>query len=93
MNIKLQQFDSELYEKLSKDLDRNEIRGSERIIIEDWIAKALITEALLGLLRKDLVEINGLSVSDDGQNFEPTFTQSEFLKAGLEELQKESPDV
>lgn len=93
MNIKLQQFDSELYEKLSKDLDRNEIRGSERIVIEDWIAKALITESLLGLLRKDLVEINGLSVSDDGQNFEPTFTQSEFLKAGLEELQKESPDV
>jgi hypothetical protein len=93
MNIKLQQFDPELYEKLSKDLDRNEIRGSERIVIEEWIAKALITESLLGLLRKDLVEINGLSVSDDGQNFEPTFTQSEFLKAGLEELQKESPDV
>jgi hypothetical protein len=93
MNIKLQQFDPELYEKLSKDLDRNEIRGSERIVIEEWIAKALITESLLGLLRKDLVEINGLSISDDGQNFEPTFTQSEFLKAGLEELQKESPDV
>jgi hypothetical protein len=93
MNNKLQQFDSELYEKLCKDFDRNEIRGSERIVIEDWLAKALITESLLGLLRKDLIEINGLSVSDDGQIFEPTFLQSEFLKTGLEELQSEAPDV
>lgn len=93
MNNKLQQFDSELYEKLCKDFDRNEIRGSERIIIEDWLAKALVTESLLGLLRKDLIEINGLSVSDDGQVFEPTFMQSQFLKTGLEELQNEAPDV
>lgn len=84
MNTKLREFDPELYDKFSQDMDRYEIRGSERIVIEDWIAKATITESLLGLLRKGLVDINGLTVGEDGMTFEPTFVQSELCKSFLQ---------
>lgn len=72
-NVRLKKFDTELYEKITRDFDRNEIRGSELVVLEDWIAKALVTESLLGLLRKDMIEINGLNP----ENMEPTFKQFE----------------
>jgi hypothetical protein len=84
MNTKLREFDQELYDKFCEDMDRYEIRGSERIVIEDWIAKATVTESLLGLLRKGLVDINGLTVDEDGINFAPTFVQSELCKSFLQ---------
>lgn len=93
MNSKLYESDPDLYTKIVDDFDRNEIRSSERIIIEDWVAKALITETLLSLLRKDLIDITGLSVTNDGRDFEPTFAQSALLKIGSEEMQKESPST
>ena len=93
MNSKLSESDPDLYTKIVDDFDRNEIRSSERIIIEDWVAKALIAETLLSLLRKDLIDITGLAVINDGQDFEPTFAQSAFLKTGSEEMQKESPST
>lgn len=93
MNSKLYESDPDLYTKIVDDFDRNEIRSSERIIIEDWVAKALITETLLSLLRKDLIDITGLSVTNDGWDFEPTFAQSALLKTGSEEMQKESPST
>lgn len=83
MNTKLRDFDPELYDKFCEDMDRYEIRGSERIAIEDWIAKATIIESLLGLLRKGLTDINGLTVGEDGTTFEPTFVQSELFKQYL----------
>lgn len=74
MNKKLKEFDPELYEKLRDDFDKYEIRSDEAIVIEDWIAKALVTEGLLGLLRKGLIDIVGLGLIDD--QFEPKFKQN-----------------
>ncbi len=74
MNKKLQEFDPELYEKIRDDFDKHEIRSDEAIVIEDWIAKALITEGLLGLLRKGLIDIVGLGLIDD--QLEPKFKQN-----------------
>ena len=72
-NTRLREFDTELYDKIKKDFDRNEIRGSEMVVLEDWIAKALVTESLLGLLRKDKVEIVGINP----ETFDPKFKQME----------------
>jgi hypothetical protein len=62
--------DPKLYENLKKSLDLNEIRGSERIVIQDWFGKALVTESLLNLVRDGLIDVAGL------ENYEPTFVIS-----------------
>lgn len=75
MNEKLKEFDTELYIKIRDDFDKHEIRVDETIVIEDWIAKALITESLLGLLRKGLVDIVGVRLTE-GDQIEPSFMQN-----------------
>jgi len=81
MNTKLREFEPELYDKIADSLDKHEIRegSSERIVIEDWLAQALITESLLNLLRSGMVDISGLKTELDENGivqFEPLFTQS-----------------
>jgi len=80
MNEKLKAFDEELYAKIHDDFQRNELRNDAIVLLEDWIAKALIMEGLLGLLRKNLVEINGLAITDEDQ-IEPTFVSKHDLYA------------
>jgi hypothetical protein len=80
MNEKLRDFDPDLYDVVVDSLDKHEIRAgsSERVIIEDWLAQALITESLLSLLRKGLVDISGLKVeqNENGETtFEPEFSR------------------
>jgi len=75
MNEKLKAFDPELYKKIRDDFDKHELRLDESIVIEDWIAQALVTEGLLGLLRKGLVDIVGVKLTEDDQ-LEPSFMQN-----------------
>ena len=75
MNEKLQEFDPELYKKIRDDFDKHEVRVDEAIVIEDWIATALIAESLLGLLRKGLIDITGVRITEDNQ-LEPTFVHN-----------------
>jgi hypothetical protein len=80
MNTKLREFEPELYDMVADSLDKHEIRNesSERIIIEDWLAKALITESLLNLIRAEAIEISGLTTETDDNGivqFEPQFIQ------------------
>jgi hypothetical protein len=83
MNEKLREFDPELYDAIANSLDKHEIRAgsSERVIIEDWLAKALITESLIGLLRAGHIDICGLDITVDetgAEQFEPQFVQSKY---------------
>jgi len=80
MNEKLRDFDPDLYDVVVDSLDKHEIRAgsSERVIIEDWLAQALITESLLALLRQGMIDICGLKV-DQNENGEQTF-EPEFSK-------------
>lgn len=87
MNERFKQFDPELYEKFQRDCDYHEIRSDEKAIIEDWLAKATITESLLSLLRKGLIDINGLSLNENDQ-FEPTFIHNNLLTDYLKSLQE-----
>jgi len=83
-NPKLQAHDPELFEKVNKDLSFRELRGSEAILIQDWIAKALIAESLLGLLRKDLIDITGMTLDDENQ-VDLQFQISEYGKEFYEQ--------
>lgn len=74
---KLDEFDNELYQKFRKDVDKYEIRGDERIIIEDWLMRMTLVESVLGLLRKDLIDINGITLAENGTDFEPLFIRSD----------------
>lgn len=59
--------DPQLYENLKRCLDLYEIRGSERVVIQDWFGKALVAESLLNLVRDGLIDVTGL------EELEPTF--------------------
>ena len=61
----IEKYDPELQEKIEKDFDKFEIRGSERVLIIDWINKAMLQETFLSLLRKDLINIVDLDTSGE----------------------------
>jgi homoserine acetyltransferase len=77
MNKNLQNFDAELYNYIIDSMDKHEIRegSSERIVIENWLADALIIESMLNLMRNGMIDICGVRIKED-KTFEPEFMQS-----------------
>lgn len=77
MNKNLQNFDTELYNYVIDSMDKHEIRegSSERIVIENWLADALIIESMLNLMRDGMIDICGVRMKED-ETFEPEFIQS-----------------
>ena len=72
---KLQAFDPFITRKLQRDIDFYEIRGHDITKINNWIANALVTEQLLGLLRTGFISVVGCK-----ENGEPIFEQSDLNK-------------
>lgn len=68
----LAHFDPFIAHKLKHDLDKFEIRGNIQVDIRNWIAKALVHEQLLALLRTGHLNIVGW------EKDQPKFEQHEI---------------
>jgi hypothetical protein len=76
---RLNDFDPFISRKLNHDLDKYEIRSIDNSSIRDWIANALVTEQLLGLLRTGYINIVGWD-KDAKNGGSPLFEQAEFTQ-------------
>jgi len=76
---KIKTTDPDLFKKIEKDAEYNEIRSDEYAVVMNWLGQSLVTETMLSLLRKDLIQVSGVKI-DESDDVVPVFELSESGK-------------